>query len=198
MVSTTTTIAYASKAGLLDRTCIASHCKNSSKIRSCDDLTERADHSRVVYFSRRNHRRNAGRKVVNELEMLSIFRRVPTWADLRVVFPEFLSLLQQIRVVNDADVLILERGAGMVNSLFLKPGATLVYIDCQLGRGECNKLGLGPRDYFLDEDDSTSWMIANTGDVNVLRFPCAEYTQSAPAINVDFACMQAFLNASAW
>ena len=176
------------KPGLLDRTC----CKNGSKIRSCDDLTERADHSRVVYFSRRN----AGRKVVNELEMLSIFRRVPKWADLRVVFPEFLSLPQQIRVVNDADVLILERGAGMVNSLFLKPGATLVYIDCQLGRGECNKLGLGPRDYFLDEDDSTSWMIANTGDVNVLRFPCAEYTQSAPVINVDLACVQAFLNAS--
>ena len=59
----------------------------------------------------------------------SIYRRVPKWADLRVVFPEFLSLPQQIRVVNDADVLFLEGGAGMIRSLFLKPGATLVYID---------------------------------------------------------------------
>jgi capsular polysaccharide biosynthesis protein len=72
-----------------------------------------------IYISRG---RAARRKIVNEADVIKILSQF----GFRVVYPEDLSLTEQVRMFSGARYLVSNHGAGLTNMLFMSPGSNVL------------------------------------------------------------------------
>lgn len=76
----------------------------------------------IIYLSRRNMSRNKFRDVTNSAEIEDYIRSIGG----NVVFPEKLTVAEQIRLFHSADCIVAAAGATLANLLFCRPGAVCI------------------------------------------------------------------------
>ncbi|TAG96966.1 MAG: glycosyltransferase family 61 protein [Oscillatoriales cyanobacterium] len=84
-----------------------------------DRKSNRSSHRRI-YISRSN----SSRKIVNEAEILPILKDY----NFEIIHCEELSLVEQIEIFSEAQVVLGSHGAGIYNQIFCKPGAIIIEI----------------------------------------------------------------------
>ena len=77
-------------------------------------------HQRRLYVSRANQKRG----IINESELLPILERF----GFQVVYPETLSIVEQVRLFAQASAVVGAFGSGILNTIFAKPDALVLEI----------------------------------------------------------------------
>lgn len=85
------------------------------------DVSGAPEESRLIYISRS---RASHRRIANELPLSDSLRGI----GFQVVYAEELSFREQVELFSDAKVVVSVHGAGLSNSVFMRPGGTVIEI----------------------------------------------------------------------
>lgn len=114
----------------------------------------------MTLLSRRDYQgRVVRRKLLNEADVMVHFQRLYPRAKVRSIDASLLTMKEQLELMQDTDVLIGMHGAGMVNVLWLPPGASVIEIFPKRKkrwgyRNLCQYTGCRYRDYRGGRDQN--------------------------------------------